>query len=421
VLFEATCGRWIYDWGGDDLLGDLDTDGDGKPNLIVSVERETTKEGALYVYGGGGLSYRLPVHHGNTNLGKVGDIDRDGCDDFGFWYSVQDVVRVVSGRTGAVLLTARGDLPNDHIGKGAIAACGDVDGDGIPDFAASSFGSIASNCLVRVFSGRDASALFTFRKAFPPNGSGFNFGEHIASGFDLDQDGIQDLVVGGCQYFCDLTRYVGGRLYVYLLRDGREIEICTPDLPSIQWFTHFGMETAVGKPHPGHPFPVFACGEASYGQGGNPLSFRGRVTLFRLPPAALRPHGQACEGTLGRAPRAGMVDLGATGVRMHLSDAPPGAAAVLLAGTSNRSWGSIALPLRLDPWGFVGCALETSVLVTCPTLTGRQGNRAGYASLDLPVPIAATVPARMVYAQWLVLGSGVQAPGALSMALGWPF
>ncbi|MEZ5965543.1 MAG: VCBS repeat-containing protein [Planctomycetota bacterium] len=201
VLFQAAAGRYVYNYGGNHLLSDLDTDGDGRPDLIVSVDRETSQNGAFYVYANDGrLRYRLAVGCCNTNLGKVGDIDGDGCDDFGYAEAAIDGVRVASGRTGATLLEVRGDLPNDHLGLGGIAACGDVDGDGVPDFVVSGSGRYPNNGVVRVVSGRDGSALYTFRKAFPPYGSAFAFGEVIASGFDLDQDGVQDLVVGERQY-----------------------------------------------------------------------------------------------------------------------------------------------------------------------------------------------------------------------------
>ncbi|MEZ5965542.1 MAG: hypothetical protein R3F56_17035 [Planctomycetota bacterium] len=216
-------------------------------------------------------------------------------------------------------------------------------------------------------------------------------------------------------------RQLGDRLFVYLLRDGREIEICTPGLDEIQWFTQFGLGVAMGKPHPGDTFPVFAAGEPLYGLGASPLSHLGRVTLFRLPPSTLRPEGPACRGTLRGAPRVGAVDLGAAGVRVHLSEAPAGAPAVLLAGLSNQAWGGIPLPLKLEPWGFTGCALATSVLATVPLTAGRSPPRVGYVCVDLPLPVTGSVSPRMVHVQWLVLGVGSEAPGALSAALGWPY
>ena len=327
-------------------------------------------------------------------------------------------MRVVSGRTGTRLYTVRGDTLYDGLGSGMIVPCGDVNGDNWPDFAASSDGTAPTNAIVRVFSGRDSITLYTFRKAFGQYGSGFSFGAALASGFDLDQDGVPDLVVGGCQFDCDPVRQVGDRLYVYLLRDGREVEICTPDLPLITTFTWFGFRVTAGRPHPGNPFPVFACGEYRYGRSSL-LNYQGRVTLFRLPPSVVRPYGDPCMGTLGRAPRLGVLDLGAQGVRVHVSDAPPGAPSALLLGDSNRAWNGIPLPIKLSPLGFTNCELQTSVLVALPTVSGTQGGAAGYGSVDAPLPFALTGGRATLYAQWLVLGQGAHAPGGLSAAVSW--
>jgi hypothetical protein len=426
TLFSVPCGRYTHDSGGENILSDLDTDGDGRPDLVCSASAETP-QGGIYVFRrDGSVRYRVALTAGQTvvRLGTVGDIDGDGCDDFGHQHADPNypggAVRVVSGRTGAPLVTGSGDASPDGLGTGAIVGCGDVDGDGTPDFVASSHGSGPILGIVRVFSGRDGHALWTFRKAFPPSGGGAGFGHSLASGFDLDQDGIQDLIVGGCGWWCDQVRYIGQRVFIYLLRDGREIEICTPGLSTIHHFTVFGTRVAAGSPQRGNAFPVFACGEWQYGRS-NVLDYQGRVTLFRLPPSALRPYHEACSGTLGRAPRAGMVDLGTRGVRVHLSDAPSGVVAALLIGNSNRSWAGRSLPLKLEPFGFPGCELATSVLVELCTSTGTQGNAAGYASLDVALPIVGGSGRGTLHAQWLVLGQAQQAPGALSGALSWPY
>jgi hypothetical protein len=206
---------------------------------------------------------------------------------------------------------------------------------------------------------------------------------------------------------------------VYLLRDGREIEICPPDSQSLTRLTWFGFRVAVGPPQPGNPFPAFGCGDYTYGFS-NLLNNQGRVTLFRLPPSAVRPYGDACFGTLGRAPRLGVLDLGPSGVRVHASDAPPAAPSVLLVGDSDRTWQGLPLPLKLSALGFTNCELRTSVLVALPTVTGTQGGARGYGSVDVPLPIVGTGRGTL-YAQWLVLGQGPQAPGALSAAVSWRY
>jgi len=422
-LFAASFAPYLG-WG-EEILSDADTDGDGVPDLVASAARELPI-GGVYVYRpDGSVRYRLALSGGTlTHLGAVGDVDGDGCDDFGYWdYDPSypgGAVRIVSGRTGTRLYTVSGDVAGDGLGSGMIVPCGDVDGDRVSDFAVSSDGHAPTRGIVRVFSGRDGSTIHTFRKAFGQYGSAFSWGEALASGFDLDQDGIQDLVVGGCQFDCDPVRQVGDRLYVYLLRDGREIEICTPDLPLISTFTWFGFRVAAGRPHPGNPFPVFACGELYYGFSSL-LNKQGRITLLRLPPSVVRPYGDPCFGTLGRAPRLGVADLGAQGVRVHASNAPPGAPSVLLVGDSDRTWHGIPLPIKLSPLGFTDCELRTSVLLALSTVTGTRGAASGYGFVDVPLPLASSGSTGTLYAQWLVLGSGDQAPGALSAAVSWRY
>jgi len=90
-------------------------------------------------------------------------------------------------------------------------------------------------------------------------------------------------------------------------------------------------------------------------------------------------------------------------VRFTMSEAPPGAVAVLMLGASNAAYQGIALPLPLDPFGFGGITLWTSADITLLTVAGTSGVDAGYAELNVSLP-----PGRIIdysgtpfYAQWL--------------------
>lgn len=421
VLMHASFPPFVG--AGEDIASNLDTDGDGRPDLLVSVYRELPQGGVYVISNRGVLRYRLPTN-GCGRLGAIGDVDRDGCDDFA--YSDSDAqlpggaVRVVSGRAGQRLYTVSGDVIGDGLGTGMIVGCGDVDGDGIPDFAVSNSGAWNANGMLRVFSGRQGATIRTIRKGFGPNNQPAGWGEVLASGFDLDQDGIQDLVVGGCQYFCDTARSVGNRLYVYLLRNGHEVEICPPDVSSLTRFTFFGYRVTAGKPQPGNPFSVFACGEYHFGVPSATYD-QGRITMMRLPPSTIRPYGDPCFGTLAAAPRAGVVDLGRAGVRVQVSNTAESSPAVLLIGDSDRAWGNMPLPVNLTTLGLPSCLLRTSVLLTLATYTGASGAASGYGFVDVPVPAATGAPRGTLYAQWLVLGRGDQVPGGLSAALSWRY
>jgi len=109
-----------------------------------------------------------------------------------------------------ILFRVQGDAPGDYFGW-SVAALGDLDGDGIGDFAVG--GHQLQNSAerpnfdlptgyVRVFSGADARPLHTLR----PEGSQHidssddMFGVTVTGLDDLDGDGVDDLAVGAFLY-----------------------------------------------------------------------------------------------------------------------------------------------------------------------------------------------------------------------------
>jgi hypothetical protein len=88
-------------------------------------------------------------------------------------------------------------------------------------------------------------------------------------------------------------------------------------------------------------------------------------------------------------------------VRLTLSDAQPGALALLALGLSDLSFAGGALPLPLASHGLPGITLRTSAELLLFAPTGTNGIATGYATLDLVIPLAATgVP---VFGQWVWL------------------
>ena len=186
--------------------------------------------------------------------------------------------------------------------------------------------------------------------------------------------------------------------------------------PSVPPFTAFGRFVAIGPPHPGNPFPVFVVSEDKWGSSST-FSYRGRLHAFRSVPWVVRSLGPGCTGTLQDTPQIGFTNRGSTGVEIHLSNAPPMAPATLLLGFSSTTWLGMTLPLSATPFGFPGCNLYTSVEFAVPRLTGATGINTGYATFAVNVPLAFEGASFTVHGQWLVLGSGATAPGALSGAL----
>lgn len=190
-------------------VGDLDRD--GRDDVAVSAPNEAlvgSPVGRVYVYSGrtGGELLIVPGTAGTGGFGKAlaaaGDIDGDGTLDIligardattpnGF---SSGLARVVSGADGSVLHEVHGDAAGDQAGW-AVAGLGDVDGDGRGDFAVgipSGDSSTSASGIVRIYSGLDASVLheLSSKAADGP------FGQAIVGIGDIDEDGAGELAIG---------------------------------------------------------------------------------------------------------------------------------------------------------------------------------------------------------------------------------
>ncbi|MBL8842167.1 MAG: VCBS repeat-containing protein [Planctomycetes bacterium] len=175
----------------------------------------------------------------------VGDVDGDGFDDFAVGAPSAEVdldgdgtigsderevglARLYSGRTAALLREWRGRAGGETFGD-KIAAIGDANGDGVPDFAigAPSVRVVKQAAYVRVFSGRhfrDPSQPEQLGEivdkldrdhASGPDGDQGDFGAAIAGAGDIDGDGADDLLVaGGASYHWVLL--LSGRTFATL-------------------------------------------------------------------------------------------------------------------------------------------------------------------------------------------------------------
>ena len=192
-------------------LGVDDVDRDSIPDVAIGAPGDSVAgpgRGAAYVCSGrdGAVLYVVRGERDNDRLGEslavIGDLDRDGIDDFAVGsphgYNLAGVtsgyVRLHSGADGRVLRRLDGVQASEYFGT-SIAGLGDVNGDGVPDFAVGAPDSAPlfppRSGFATVFSGADGSLLHRF--------SGTNAydacGQAVAGIGDIDNDGRPDILV----------------------------------------------------------------------------------------------------------------------------------------------------------------------------------------------------------------------------------
>lgn len=186
-----------------DVLGDINQD--GTPDFSVSAMGTAGGNGAAHLYSGA-TGHLIRSHFGtsaNSLLGPsyaMGDLNQNGVPD----YSVVDPLfhvsgttsngqfQVYEGSTGTLLFEMTG--ADQHQLGSSMKSIGDLDGDGIPEFAALYLEGRSlpdlGDLQWKVFRGSDQQLLYTIEE----DQGGFSFS--IEVGPDLDGDGLQDLFLG---------------------------------------------------------------------------------------------------------------------------------------------------------------------------------------------------------------------------------
>lgn len=143
----------------------------------------------------------------NGCVGRAGDVDRDGISDLlvsNACLETPEVVWVVSGRGGSLLLSLHGKAPGDGFGC-AFDAAGDVDRDGYVDFIVGARGGRTVKlsegaygfegvglAYAQVRSGQDGRVLHEFSSKWKDE----QLGESVAGAGDVNGDGHPDVIVG---------------------------------------------------------------------------------------------------------------------------------------------------------------------------------------------------------------------------------
>lgn len=145
---------------------------------------------------------RVDTSNFGYHLFDIGDVDGDDVDDyllpaigFGRVGSPPGYAVVFSGATWTALYEVDGLSTSGYFGSAAVSI-GDVDGDKIPDFVVGEPGAGAGRVLG--FSGKSGAAIPALQ-IDDTNGSG-KFGEALAALGDVDGDGVPDFAVGASEF-----------------------------------------------------------------------------------------------------------------------------------------------------------------------------------------------------------------------------
>lgn len=210
----------LYDIDGDaasdrfgaSVAGAGDVNNDGFEDLIVGAPDDSDVfnlgPGYARVYSGVDgstlwtVSGSAPGSTFGLSVDGVGDVNGDGHDDFavgaiseGGMGVFGGIVRVFSGFDASVLYSLSGDVTGDAMGF-AVAGVGDVDNDGVPDIAGcATFSDVAffNSGTVRVWSGVDGSVIHSWEGAE----ENARLGASLDSAGDWDGDGWGDVLAGG--------------------------------------------------------------------------------------------------------------------------------------------------------------------------------------------------------------------------------
>ncbi|MBK8975864.1 MAG: FG-GAP repeat protein [Planctomycetes bacterium] len=186
-----------------------DVDADGHADFIYSAPftdaNGRVNSGIVRVRSGrtGALLYQFdgprPGDEYGYQVTGCGDVNADGHDDFVITVLIlqenyRGACEVRSGADGSLLYLFRGKVAYDYLGISGSGA-GDVDGDGFPDIVVGAPGHDANGSAsgeVQVFSGKDGSELF----ALDGPAAGDQYGWFVDCAGDVDRDGYDDIVVG---------------------------------------------------------------------------------------------------------------------------------------------------------------------------------------------------------------------------------
>ena len=215
---------------GTDIACAGDTDGDGVADLLAGAPGGGFEgRGEAYIYSGRTHEILHTLRSSSANpssfggaVAAPGDLDGDGCADVlaaghctTFTGKTCDgEVVLFSGKTGAELHRWQGLSDDEKFGF-RVDALGDLDGDGFSEILVGAYGAFDGDGRVYLFSGRTRRLLYLHEEHHTEQDV---FGWAARGVGDVNQDGIPDYGVGAKGYQNSDGDYIG-RLYVFAGND----------------------------------------------------------------------------------------------------------------------------------------------------------------------------------------------------------
>lgn len=309
--------------------GDIDSDG-FDDILIGSPEADPASvdgAGMIDIFSGAGGPLVNLLHIDGTvdsgyfgsSIATCGDIDADGTPDFLVgepgYNNGAGRVQLYSGSSGTVLQTIDG-LPGDFCGL-SVSAAGDVDADGTTDFLVGSpFASspgFQANGQATLYSGVNGNILLQL------NGSQDNmeFGASVSGGFDVNDDGTMDFMVGAPRATSPTGVSDAGAAMVYSGATGLVLH----QVYGVAFADNFGKSCALTGDVNGDRFGDFVLGVGLLDIGG--LQDVGSALVFSGFDTSLlfRADGENAQDNTGRVVASGR-DIDGDGLNEILYGAP---------------------------------------------------------------------------------------------------